>query len=62
MRRMKDEERGRKMDRESDDFEERGEQVMVFFFFLLNENHGFRGDMDVWRLRERKRWLTDNTN
>ena len=34
MRRMKDEERGRKMDRESDDFEERGEHVMVFFFFL----------------------------
>ena len=34
------------MDRESDDFEERGERVMVFFF-LLNENHGFRAEMDV---------------
>ena len=38
MRGMKKEERGRKMDRESDDFEERGkergEQVMFFFFFV----------------------------
>ena len=33
MRGMKEEERGRKMDRESDDFEERGERVMVFFLF-----------------------------
>ena len=37
MRGMKEEERGRKMDRESDDFEERGEErgerVMFFFFF-----------------------------
>ena len=31
MRGMKEEERGREMDRESDDFEERGERVMVFF-------------------------------
>ena len=50
MRGMKEEERGRKMDRESDDFEERGkergEQVM-FFFLWLNENRGFRGEMDV---------------
>ena len=65
MRGMKKEERGRKMDRESDDFEERGkergEQVM-FFFLWLNENRGFRGEMDVWRLRERKHWLTDNAN
>ena len=37
MRGMKEEERGRKMDRESDDFEERGEQVMFFFFFLVAE-------------------------
>ena len=58
MRGMKEEERGRKMDRESDDFkergEERGERVRVsFLFFWPNETHGFR---------ERKRWLTDNTN
>ena len=47
MRGMKEEERGRKMDRESDDFEERGERVMFFFFFWLNENRGIRGEMDV---------------
>ena len=38
MRRMKEEERGRKMDRESDDFkergEERGERVLVSFLFF----------------------------
>ena len=38
MRGMKEEERGRKMDRESDDFEERGEErgerVTVFLFFF----------------------------
>ena len=39
--------RERKKDRESDDFEERGERVMFFFFFWLNENRGFRGEMDV---------------
>ena len=48
MRGMKEEERGKKMDRESDDFEERGEGVMFFFFFFwLNENRGIRGEMDV---------------
>ena len=39
MRGMKEEERGRKMDRESDDFEERGEvrgeRVMVFLFLFF---------------------------
>ena len=48
----KEEERGRKMDTESDDFEERGgererrESDGFFLLFSLNESHGFRERKD----------------